>query len=51
MITDQLCIFSDNTAVKANGNSGVVSVMPFLGKANTVRVSVAVTEATPPTPG
>lgn len=47
MIIDQTLVFSDNAAVKANGNSATVDVMPFIGKGNEVLVSVAVTEAYP----
>ncbi len=47
MITDQLCVFTDNAAVKANGNSNAIAIMPFIGKGEPVLVSVAVTEAYP----
>lgn len=47
MLTDSLNIFTDNKAVRAAGNSEVVSVMPFLGKGNPVTVSVCVTETYP----
>ncbi len=49
MIIDQLCVFSDNVAVKASGNSASFPVASFLGKASPVIVSVAVTEVYPAT--
>ncbi len=49
MITDQLCIFSDNVSIRATAVSNAVTVMPYMGKGDGGRVSVAVTEAYPAT--